>query len=60
MAKAFNRKERIWFFVQATHKKSTSSLEEDKLCVPEMSRSTSIVRQILKYWRDILFITSMS
>jgi len=52
MAKAFNRKERIWFLVQATHKKSTSSLEEDKLYVAEMSRSTSIhefVRQILKY-----------
>ena len=52
MAKAFNRKERIWFLVRATHKKSTSSLEEDKLYVPEMSRSTSIheiVRQILKY-----------
>ena len=52
MAKAFNRKERIWFLVRATHKKSTSSLEEDKQHVPEMSRSTSIheiVRQILKY-----------
>ena len=50
MAKAFNRKERILFLVRATHKKSTSSLEEDKLYVPEMSRSTSIheiVRQIL-------------
>ena len=42
MAEAFYRKERIWFLVEATHEKSTSSPLEDKLYVAEMSRSTSI------------------